>query len=487
MMASLKKTYLVMMISVGVLSASLPSNAFFTYQKCLRFNESKLRIPLSFYSETNLTGDKWVTVDFNIYSWFCASESLASSSSKEVFFTNIEPKEGFNEFNQGQRIYWPESGGQIICQWDIKNYKEIYSDTKINGRLLRTLAAFFDENGHDSQFDTTYYSFTPDESTYCFEFSSDSDVGIAIDITSNFFVNSNNIVEIEQCKNKNNNNTNIKRAYKKDFIPFRKYYIQIYGEGNYDYYSTNHNYSFTIKKVRPIILVHGIGASPTSTNDHDTTFGNIPKEFPIISELPPNIVFDFPWDADNGHYSLYCNNNSTSLFHFVSQMCCNISKKPIMLVHSMGGFLTLTQIEKEHAFLNLIDDLAFFGTPFCGSDDAQHNILGRLLASSENLYSLRRGINHIWNLLDNIPDEFFDEHNSIYFVGTHSRIYKLGSGGISSDGVVKEASANLPGTLLRKNIFVKKVNLNHLNIKSLCLPYSGEYEDIFDEIKTRLF
>lgn len=484
-----KKTYFILIIIIAILYASIPSYPYYEYKKCLRFNESKLSIPLSFYSETNLTMDRWVNVSFNIYSWFNANLQLAISSGEDAFFTNIEPKEGFDNENQGERRYWPENGADIICQWDIENYQEIHEGVKVNGRLLRTLPNYFDEYGHDSPFDTTYYCFTPNESAYCFEFDECNDVNIAIHTSSNFIYETNYNVPIIRCKNTNNNDTNIKRAYKIDFTPSTKYYIKIYGDYNYNYYSTNHTYSFTIKKIKPVILVHGIGASPTSTNDFDTTFGKIPNEFPIISELPPNIVFDFPWNAKNGLYTKYCGDDSTSLYHYAIQKCNNINKKPIMFLHSIGGVLALRQMENKLAFLDKIDSCAFFGTPFCGSDAAQHDLIGKWFASDENLYLLRRGINHIWDLIDNIPNEFFNNHNSIYFIGTDPWIisWYVYYGGISCDGVVKEASANLPGTLFRRNIYVQSVDLNHINIKKLCLPYKNDYKTVYDKIKEKLF
>lgn len=484
----MRKRYSILIIVI-ILYSSIYSYSYFEYKKCLRFSESKLIIPLSFYSETNLTYDQWVSVSFDISSWFIANAQLAISSGMEAGFDNIGPIEGFDDENQGQRIYWPEDGGHIICQWDIENYQEIHEDIKVHGRLLRTLNNYFDENGQESPFDVTYYCFTPNESAYCFEFDEGDDVNIAIHTSSNIFDETNYNVPIKVCKNTNDNDTNIKRAYKVDFTPSINYYIKIYGNYNYDYYSENHSYAFTVKKVKPIILVHGIGASPVSTNDFDTTFGKIPEEFPIISELSPKIIFDFPWNAKSGSYTKYCGDDSTSLFHFVEQKCNYITKKPIMFVHSMGGLLTLRQMENKHAFLTKMDSFAFFGTPFCGSDAAQHDIIGKLFASEENLRLLRRGTNHIWDLLDNIPDAFFRNHNSLYFIGTDPWILYLiiYYGGTSCDGVVKEASADLPGTLLIKNFDVNHVDLNHIKIKKLILPYKNDYKNIYDKIKEKLF
>lgn len=478
-----------------VLFISMSAHAYMIYHKCLRFNEGKLSIPLSFYGESNLTQDQWVTVSYNGYSIFSANKGLAESSGIDAEFRDgIFPKGGFNEENDGLKIYWPENGGHIICQWDIQDNQNIGVNEVIEGRILKTQEGYFNEFD-DCLFDTTIYNFTPTNNAYCFEFSADSNVKLEIypDFISPW--NDDYEIPIELCKTKNGSYSNKKRAYKIDFLPYTNYYVKIHGDYNYAYYSQNHNYSFTVKEVKPIVLVHGICARPLNETDGETTFGNIPKEFPYLSDLPPNVIFDFPWNSNNGLYSKYCSDqgNIKSLYSFVYEKREMSRFKPILIVHSIGGILTLKQMETNSAFLGLIDSFIFFSSPFCGSDASSafyaklpllRDFFG-LHVSQANVDRLQRGINQIWSLLDDIPDNFFTDHNSSYILGTRPKLY-VRDGGESSDGVVKNASGNLPKILFKSETNVKCYYFNHIDIKNLEVPYLGDYNSIFNILKSHI-
>ena len=478
-----------------VILISFNVNAYMIYHKCLRFNEAKLTIPLRFYGESDLTGDRWITVSYDGYSWFNANKQLAESSGTDAEFDQgINPKDGFDEENEGMRIYWPESGGHIICQWDIQDNQNIGVGDVVNGRILKTLEGYSDEFGN-YQFDTTIYCFTPTNTAYCFEFSGDSNVKLEIYPTCVFPWNDEYEVPIERCKTENGSYSNKKRAYKIDFLPYTNYYVKIHGDYNYTYYSQNHNYSFTIKEVKPIVLVHGICARPLNETDDETTFGSIPDEFPYLTDLPPNVIFDFPWNSNNGLYSKYCNDqgNIKSLYSFVYEKREMSRFKPVLIVHSIGGILTLKQMETNSAFLGLIDSFVFFSSPFCGSDASSafyaklphfRDCFG-LHVSQANVDRLQRGINQIWSLLEDIPNKFFTDHSSSYILGTRPKLYVL-DGGESSDGVVKNASGNLPRILFKSETNVKCYYFNHIDIKNLEVPYLGDYNNIFNILKSHI-
>lgn len=444
------------------------------YKKCYRFSSSKPSITnINLYAESNLSGASfgWFTIRYNGDHIFSIT-SNAEPSVNEKTISNIIPQGGFDDDDgEGLKRYWPEDGAHVVCQFDTTDYRLIYVDDEIKGQILRTLVDHFDENGNELCCDEDYYCFIPHESAYCFEFKGDSNVRLAIDTTSNFVENADNIIPLSPCKTKHNELTAYKRAYKIDWIPNTKYYIKIFGNTNDSYYSENHGYSFTIKSVKPIILVHGIMSVPTEDEPDQTAFGKILEEFPVVYDLDPVVVFDFPWDSDN-NYTSYCSSSASSLYRFILNNCQNIDLLPTVMAHSMGGILAIKQIETNNSFLPLIDNFIFFGTPFCGSEKANKIPFGIPGFLSEfNAKTLSRGNPYMRELLSNIPLSFFSRNN-LFVIGEF-------------DEYVKPSSANLPGTL-NKNQEMIKVDFNHTRMKELYLPYELDYLDIFNRIKTRI-
>lgn len=137
----------------------------------------------------------------------------------------------------------------------------------------------------------------------------------------------------------------------------------------------------------------------------------------------------------------------------------------------MGGLLTLKQIEIDTSFLAKIDDIIFFSTPFCGSDDAETPTAGWFANTSvENMTRLKRGTRYIWELMESAP-RAFGNHETLFFCS-------------EKDWVVEICSANLPGILsVSGNAY--KYKYDHRDIKNFEFTLEGSYEDMFEKIVDR--
>lgn len=365
---------------------------------------------------------------------------------------------------------------EVIFQWDQRNNIDVYEGQTYEASILRNYI-----RGDDYVFsdDEDIYCFTPTEPVYCLEIPTNSYVKVAI---------SYNGFNYTECNLTTTTNVfdsscgNIKRYYKNDWVKNHKYYIKFQGDcNNTNYYNKHHNYGFTIKKVKPVILIHGIYSSPLDPEeeeDDETAFGPMKKCLAYIKDVEPVDVFDFPWNPFQDLYTSYCsqNNASGTLKKYVHDSCSDFSLKPVFIVHSMGGMLLLKQIQMSSDFLSKADSFIFLATPFCGADKASW-YGASALASPENTVRLRRGTRHVWELVSSIPDSFFNDHNSTYIFG-FSNMYV---GGKYSDGVVSVSSANLPGTLGLSTSPIG-LKLNHININDFPFPIEGDYRDIFQKV-----
>ena len=121
------------------------------------------------------------------------------------------------------------------------------------------------------------------------------------------------------------------------------------------------NYTICAKKVRPLILVHGVDGYPTTPKnfyneaDDKITFSNIFFNISACEDFFPTIPFLFAWDSRNGDYTQYCNqgnNGSIVLAYFVKSQCQYWNLEPVVLAYSMGGILTLRQMVVNPEFSN---------------------------------------------------------------------------------------------------------------------------------------
>jgi hypothetical protein len=79
-------------------------------------------------------------------------------------------------------------------------------------------------------------------------------------------------------------------------------------------------YKIRLFKARPVILVHGINASPKSSSDMETTFEDMRDKLGYLKEVVPCVCYDFPWyskDPDSKGFEKYVgddNGDEDSLF-----------------------------------------------------------------------------------------------------------------------------------------------------------------------------
>lgn len=368
---------------------------------------------------------------------------------------------------------------EVIFQWDQVDNTNITTGKTYKASILRNYTRNDDYIFSD---DVDIYCFTPKYTAYCIEMDIDSNVNMSISEDGILYVP---CVFTNTLEGTVWSQINHKRYYKKDWIRNHKYYIKVCGDENdNDYYLTTHNYQFTIKNVKPIVLVHGIDSNPKNSSDKETAFKDIKNDLPRVDELTPVVVFDFPWNDSEGEYTSYCQDGSQSLSHFINQKCQHLGSKPIIVSHSIGGILTLRQMINDNNVIDQIDKCVFFGIPFCGSDKASWWISKKWSdTSAYNLRCLERGTKHIWGLLSNIPPKFKNNIDSTYFYGTGNKIFVFCYGGTDSDGVVSISSANLPSTLGLSSESIPLKD-NHMNMKNISFPCTDDDLLIYNILKT---
>ncbi len=455
-----------LLVIVIILFSPFSSEARYSFRECVRFSLNKMSKEFIFYGPANLSSRDWINVDIfmGIHTLSVNLEEL-SRNSMETFFVGIYPADGVI----GNPDDWPEQDGYIVCQWDECNEKNLLINGPENGKLLRTpLNCIIDSD--DNHFDDIdIYCFTPQNKAYCIEVEADSNVKISVSSSKNNIVP----LELNNCYSGYGEETQIiKRGYKIDFNPGTKYYITVYGDTNDNhYYETDHSYKITIKKARPMILVHGVGSEPRGAILSPKAFGEIPEKLPFLLEMQPTYVFEFPWDSLDDLYTKYCGDMQDQLYGFVYVNSNNWPLKPTIMAHSMGGILTVRQIEMSDNLLNEAHSFVFFGVPFCGSPKATWPGSGFFTGTSrENIEALKRGNFAIWELLKLIPNSLFSK--SSFIVG-------------ENDGCVYIPSANLPKTM-RNNTPPLFVELSHTEMKWLNFPCKGEKKKVFDLIKDKI-
>lgn len=446
--------------------SSLSSEARYPLRECIRFSPRKMSKEFIFYGPSTLESKKWINVDIAMgVHTFSVNLVELSRNSTETFFNGIYPACGVG----GSPDDWPEQDGYIVCQWDECNEENLQINLPKNGILLRTPYNCAIDSDDDHFDDIDIYCFTPQSKAYCIEVEANSNVKISVSSSKYNLIP----LELKKCYSGYGEETQIiKRGYKIDFNPSTKYYVIVYGDtSDNNYYDTDHNYKLTIKKARPMILVHGIGAEPRGAILSKKSFGEIPEKLPYLLEMQPTCVFEFPWDSSNGLYTEYCGDTQNKLYGFVDEKSDDWPLKPTIMAHSMGGTLTVRQIEMKDRLLNDAHSFIFFGVPFCGSPKASWPGSGYFTdTSEENIEALKRGNFAIWELLKLIPNSLFSK--SSFIVG-------------ENDGCVYIPSANLPKTM-RNNTPPLFVKLSHTEMKWLNFPCKGEKKKVFDLIKDKI-
>jgi hypothetical protein len=374
--------------------------------------------------------------------------------------------------NENNTDYNPKMNATIVCQWDEADLTLVSVNEVVNGYLLDT-PFFYNEPCDD---DEDIYAFIPSCRNYCIELNASCNVRMSICQAPGTY---SEIPLIATDFVYDNSTAIVKRFYKSDWNVGQTYYIKIHGEYDSPVYSRNrHYYSFVIKNVRPVFLVHSLSEGPTNHVDTATSFGDVKNDLDMMAGMQPMKIFDFPWNSTEGSYQQYCV-GPNSLYSFV-QNCTDFVLKPLVITHSFGSMLVLQQIINNANFLPLLGKFIFLAPNFGGSDH-DVSMLTKFFpdASQENLYSMRNGTEHIWFLLKDIPQAFFNLPAS-YVIGLDD----MSIGVSDSDGVVTASSASLPNTMNKEGDYIY-LNLNNKNISDLSFPVpaDSEYKSILDLIK----
>ncbi len=200
-------------------------------------------------------------------------------------------------------------------------------------------------------------------------------------------------------------------------------------------------YKIRALKTRPVILVHGINASPKSSSDPATTFEHIRDCLGYFKEVAPCICYDFPWwskDPDASGFEKYVGINSgvsDSLYEFVYEKYdLHSDYKANIILHSMGGFIVRYQLDYQN-FADMINQVLFINSPQYGSDLANFlvarpeavgifNLSLSMDTSEQNYIHLSRGSDTIWKM-HNEKDINIPASRIAFTVGTSRGPYKF--------------------------------------------------------------
>ncbi|MBQ7555228.1 hypothetical protein IJS98_02080, partial [bacterium] len=292
----------------------------------------------------------WVSIRFsenhlNIY--FEAKKAPSFEDRKSVTFTvHYDGSNSFEQVISEPRTY------RFLCQWDDEG--AISEDKDYSASLL------FDEEGFISLGpDMDKWSFKPKNQGYCLEVAATND--FVLQARQGLETFGDPVEIIGEAFSKRLYITNALMNQQIDFTISRPENSE----------AADIKYSFSLKPVRPLVLVHGIRSNPTWHNDHGTSFGDLKAKACRYGAFPPCIVFDFPWDSSNGSIEDYCGDKGSefNLYGFTHKRCGDWKLKPVFFTHSMGGLLLAEQMKKT-AFREAAGGAIFAGSPFCGSDIA---------------------------------------------------------------------------------------------------------------------
>jgi len=369
---------------------------------------------------------------------------------------------GSNSFG---RVVMESRTYNFLCQWDEEGPLE--EDREYSASLLSRKEGFSDP-GEDSD----VFSFKPSKQGYCLEVSASNDFlvsarqeGLFWDEASEIFYDAERAVAAKRLY--------LTNAFLGKDISFS--ISRPPGEPERRTY-----YRFSLRPIRPLVLVHGIRSSPVSPADRATSFGEIREKAPRYGLFPPLLVFDFPWDSDKGSISDYCGRQEGSLGAFAADKCRDWKLKPVFFAHSMGGLLVLEQL-RDRDFFSSAGGFIFAGSPFCGSDLANFflfsakgkvikkslGLLNKVRTTDANIRLLARGSRKIWERLKN----FRRPLRTLFLVGYQNEDAATGRG----DTVVNISSAGLPKSLEWAEPEQLVLYMQHNELVDIDLPPSDKY------------
>lgn len=158
-----------------------------------------------------------------------------------------------------------------------------------------------------------------------------------------------------------------------------------------------------LSRIKPIILVHGIDASPREDGDF-TSFGELGKDHQYF-EIRPYKSHDFSWDSLLSITDRYVGNGKSekTLGRFIKTRTPASGLKAIVVAHSAGCLMTYYECQKHNeSFKEHVDGIVFAAPPLFGSYMADTSLLTKQYSipikrtSNKNLDLLSRGTEKNW-------------------------------------------------------------------------------------------
>lgn len=416
----------------------------------------------------------WISVNFteNHQSiFFYASQPRTFEDRKTVMFTvNYGGSNVFDHVVMEPKTY------RFICQWDDEGLIE--EDREYSASLLYNNSGFISLSLED---DIDKWSFTPRKQGYCLEVTATNDFVLEAKQGSDRFDDPEEIIkEAKGYFSKRLYITNAVMDRPIEFIVSRPEYSE----------AETIKYEFSLKPIRPLILVHGIRSSPTWHGDKSTSFGDLKAKASRYGGFPPCIVFDFPWDSNKGSIKDYCGGkgNFNYLYGFTYKHCGDWKLKPVFFAHSMGGLLLIEQM-KNHEFSKAAGGAVFAGSPFCGSDIANvllqtdigrkvklgADLINKTQTTTENLKLLARGSKSISERLKAIDTTL----PVLFLVGGRLENVITGRG----DTRVNVSSASLFNTLSFSNEDYIITRMEHGELVDISLPPESKHEGFCNKLQ----
>ena len=393
----------------------------------------------------------------------------------------------------------------LTCLWDetaddrgedeylVTYCKKLSFEDEVSGTILPT----FNDTVHDSD---VYYFESNGKSGFCFEMDSADELDYKVSFDDGDWENINKI----QMLNKHGNEIpkNYRLYVTNELTGVQYSFVKIKRESG----SSNDELSYKIKlrKARPLILVHGIEAFPTNeastyilqdekkNSKTKIAFYYIYKSISAWNDFCPAIPFPFPWNSKIGSYESFCI-GSSSLKSFCQRKNGTWYLGPVIMAHSMGGLLSVKQMEADASFANNVEGLVCLGSPFCGSDIGNSANLYSLVfggvhnTSSQNIEHLSRGTSYVLNRIRFFPNAVHNLRHKDFLYGVikdNNNFYRFCKYTGEGDGIVNCCSANVGETLHWEDCKGKEIQLNHIELDDMKLEHGiKNYTIIYNSLK----
>ena len=164
----------------------------------------------------------------------------------------------------------------------------------------------------------------------------------------------------------------------------------------------DNTYKLKLSRLKPVILVHGIDASPWYEGD-GTSFGDLIKNEQYY-DIRPYVAHDFPWRSTLSIKRKYVGNGTRNgtLGAYIASKRDNDDLKAAIVAHSAGCLMTYYFCqEHNNKFKESVDSILFCAPPMLGSALADRNYTKPLSlvfkrTSGENFDLIARGTKANW-------------------------------------------------------------------------------------------